>query len=106
MTLSLIVVDFLWIVTIGFHFSFPFCFLAMLESYAQGKNNLYHLLVISNHSNDHGVQVEEEEEQMDSKLDKALLLVLAEGSENFSGIQQMCVGVNPKRLERTSSSSK
>lgn len=80
-------------------FSFPYCFLAMLESFAQVRNNLYHLLVISNHSNNHAVQVEEEEEQMGSELNEALLLVLAEGSENFSSIQQVSVGVNPKRLE-------
>jgi len=43
--------------------------------------------LIPNQSDNHAVQEKEEEKQMVTKLDIALLLVLSQSSENFCGIE-------------------
>ena len=47
------------------------------------------LIVISNQSHDHSVQVKEKQQQVESKLDKGLLLMLGQSSENLSSVQHV-----------------
>lgn len=51
-------------------------------------------LVLSHQRSNHTIQIQKEKHQITSQLDKALLLVLLERSENLSGVQQVGVCVN------------
>lgn len=46
-------------------------------------------LGVTDQSQDHSVEVEEEHHQVETQLDEALLLVLGQGSEDLSSVQHM-----------------
>ena len=50
---------------------------------------------VADEGHDHGVQVEEEHEQVESELDEALLLVHIQLAEDFRGIKKMLVLDDP-----------
>lgn len=51
--------------------------------------------LVPDQSNDHGVKVEEEHEQVETKLDERLLLVHVELPENLGGVEEVLVLEDP-----------
>lgn len=55
---------------------------------------LLNLLVVSDQSYNHAVQVKEKEDKVATKFNESLLFVSAERAEDLGRVQQMVVGVN------------
>jgi gamma-glutamyl phosphate reductase len=53
--------------------------------------------LVSDQSNDHGVEVEEEHKQVETKLDERLLLVHVKLPEDLRGVKQVLVFEDPVR---------
>lgn len=50
---------------------------------------LFHLFIIRYNRDDKTIEVIEEENQMESQFGITLILVTVQGTENFSGVQQI-----------------
>jgi len=60
--------------------------------------------LVSDQSNDHGVEVEEEHKQVETKLDEGLLLVHVKLPEDLCGVKQVLVLEDPVRRITVSAS--